>query len=239
MNRFLHGLWAAAAMTVSLSAHAQLTSVDGGAAAVDGKGLMWANTLGAENSESGPLFWSASAAAGSAQAWVAGLDASDYGGYSDWTLASGNGSVGANTTTNQISELFNVDCGNASGSATQFGNAGKSCSALSSVVNAKPMSDIFGSSLFLTSTAIPCSDPSHCFYAYDTSSSSSRFWTGDTNYSSYSGEGYALAVRKVSAPEVDPKAAIAAFALLFGSLTVIRGRKFKARQDGANVVGIG
>jgi hypothetical protein len=225
MNRFLQGLWAVAAVTVSLAAHAQLTSVDGGAAAVDSNGLMWANTLGAQNSESGPLFWSPSGAAGSAQAWVAGLDASDYGGYSDWSLATGNGTVGANTTTNQISELFNVDCGNLTGTATKFGKPGKSCGALSAVVNAHPMSDIFTSSLFLTSTAIPCSDPSHCFYAYDTASSSSRFWTGDTNYSVYSGEGYALAVRKVSAPEVDPKSAVAAFALLLGGLMVVRGRK--------------
>jgi hypothetical protein len=223
MSKVLRGLLAAVAMTVSWAAHAQLASADGGAAAVDGNGLMWANTLGAQFGESGPLSWSATGAPGSAQAWVAGLDASDYGGYGDWTLASGSASFGANTTTNQISELFNVDCGNPVGTSTSLNNAGKNCGALSAVVNAQPMS-AFGGSLYLTSTAIVCSDPARCFYAYDTATSGPRGWTGDTAYSSFSGSGYALAVRKVAAPEIDPNSAIAGLALLFGGLAVLRGR---------------
>jgi len=88
-------------------------------------GLMWANTVGLN------LSWSSTGAAGSVQGWVAGLNASDYGGYNDWTLATGNGSVGANTMTNQLGELFYTDCGNSVGTSTVFNKPGKKCTALS------------------------------------------------------------------------------------------------------------
>src|SRR5258708_28099097 len=74
MNRRILGLLAVAAMGCSLSANAQLTSADNGAAATDTHGLMWANTVGTN------LTWSSTGAAGNAQAWVAGLNASDDGG---------------------------------------------------------------------------------------------------------------------------------------------------------------
>jgi hypothetical protein len=225
----LWGLLAVSVMAVPMAAHAQLTSVDGGTAAVDNNGLMWANVLGSNFGESGPLSWSSTAATGSAQAWVLSLDSSNYGGYSDWTLATGNGTVAANTTTNQISELFNSDCGNPAGSPTAFGNPGKSCGALSAIINAQPMSP-FGGSLYLTSSAIACSDPARCFWAYDTATSSNRGWTGDTAYSQFSGSGYALAVRKVSAPEIDPRSTLAGLVLLLGSLAVVRGRNLRVSQ---------
>ncbi len=46
-----------------------------------GNGLMWANTVGLN------VGWNPNGGAGTAQGWVAGLNAEDYGGYNDWTLA--------------------------------------------------------------------------------------------------------------------------------------------------------
>jgi hypothetical protein len=45
----------------------------------------------ADTSLSGMVDWSSSAAPGSAQAWVASLNASNYGGYNKWTLPTGDG----------------------------------------------------------------------------------------------------------------------------------------------------
>ena len=106
MNKALQVLLAVAAMVVSLNANAQLKSADHGSAVTDSNGLVGANTVGTS------LSWSPTGDSGSAQAWVAGLNASDYGGFNDWTLATGDGSVAANKTTNQLGELFYTDCGN-------------------------------------------------------------------------------------------------------------------------------
>ena len=119
MSRAIVGMLVVAAMMGSLSARAQLASTDHGAAATDVNGLMWANTVGTN------LSWSPTGDAGSAQAWITNLNATNYGGFNDWTLASGNGAVGANTMTNQLGELFYSDCGNAVGSASVLSKAGK------------------------------------------------------------------------------------------------------------------
>lgn len=71
-------------------ANAQLTAVthDGVALINDSSlNVTWV----ADASLSGPLTWSSSAAPGSAQAWVASLNARDYAGFNDWKLPTGDG----------------------------------------------------------------------------------------------------------------------------------------------------
>lgn len=90
-------IFGAAALSIMTSvAHAGLTPVTSdGVTLIDDSSLNV--TWVADASPSGPVTWSNSAAPGSAQAWVAALNASDYGGYSDWQLPSGDGAY----TTNQ------------------------------------------------------------------------------------------------------------------------------------------
>jgi hypothetical protein len=223
MNRHVLGLLAVAAVVGSSSAHAQLKSVDGGAAAIDGNGLMWANTVGIN------LGWSTSTAyTGTAQAWIAGLNASDYGGYNNWTLATGNGNAPASTMTNQLGELFYTDCGNSSGNATVLSNSGKNCTALSALNSVIGTPSIFFSSS--VNTAVSGSDT--VFWAFKTPNSSQQGWTNDSSFGSLSGPplvglGDAMAVR--AAPEIDPASAGSGLALLFGTLAVLRGRRTKLR----------
>jgi hypothetical protein len=205
----------AAAMLASLSAHAQLTSVDNGAAAIDGHGLMWANTVGIN------LSWSATGAAGSAQAWVASLNTSDYGGYNNWTLATGNGSAGANRMTNQLGELFYTDCGNSPGTPSVFNNPARKCSALSvvnSVISTPTL--FFSNSLYGTKC---CNIYDTYWWVYQTPTSGQQPWNYDTNFGPLVGLGDALAVR--ATPEIDPTSVGSALTLLVGSLAVLRGRR--------------
>jgi hypothetical protein len=223
MRTKLQSLLAVAVMVMgsSLAAHAQLTSVDGGLAVTDNNGLMFANTVGFE------LGWNPSPvyAAYTAQGWLAGLNASDYGGYNNWTLASDDGGV-ANTTTNQLGELFYADCGNAIGTPTSMSNAGKNCSAFSAVVNA----NLAGvgepnNTLYVSGTGSCAGNPiqANCaFRIYGTPTSTSQEWTPDTNWSGIVGQGDVIAVR--AAPEIDPASAVAGFTLLIGSLIVLRSR---------------
>ena len=214
MNKALLVLLAVAAMVRSMNAHAQLKTADHGSAVTDSNGLMWANTVGTL------LSWSPTGEAGSAQAWVAGLNASDYGGFNDWTLATGDGSVGANTTTNQLGELFYADCGNSVGAASVLNNAGRNCTALSSLNSLIDTPSIF----FSASVDPSLSNPfERSFWAYQTPSSVQVPWTNDTAFIGLVGLGDALAVR--AAPEIDPSSAASGLALLFGSLAVLRGRR--------------
>ena len=217
MNKALQVLLAVAAMVVSINAHAQLKSADHGAAVTDSNGLMWANTVGTF------LSWSPTGGPGSAQAWVAGLNAGDYGGFNDWTLATGDGSVGANKTTNQLGELFYRDCGNSVGTASVLNKAGKNCRALSTL-----NSVIDTPSIFFSASADPALNSiRQFFWAYQTPSSVQVPWTNDTVFSGGGlpvvGLGDALAVR--AAPEIDPLLAASGLALLFGCLAVLRGRR--------------
>jgi hypothetical protein len=224
MYKRILGLLGVAAMLASVSAHAQLKSVDHGAEAIDGSGLMWANTVGTY------LSWSSTGAPGSAQAWVAGLNASDYGGYNDWTLATGDGSFGANTTTNQLGELFYTDCGNTPGALqTVLNIPGKNCKALSSVVTSisVPGAKYFSSSLY---GAVCCDIYTTYWWMYGTRGSYQGAWNYDTTAFDGQISGSALAVRSV--PEIDPTSAGSGLALLFGSLAVLRGRR-TARSDNA------
>ncbi len=217
MNKSILGLLAAVAMVGPFSAHAQLTSVDNGAAAIDGNGLMWANTVGTY------LSWSSTGAAGSAQAWIASLNASDYGGYNDWTLATGNASAGPNTTTDQLGDLFYSDCGNSVGSSTVLNNSGKNCTALSavnSVIGKSPGAVFFSGSLYGTTC---CNIYTTYWWMYETPNSSQGPWNFDTSFANGKLTGDALAVRAV--PEIDPASAASGLALLLGGLTVLRGRR--------------
>jgi hypothetical protein len=216
---------AAAAMVISLSARAQLTSVDNGAAVTDSNGLMWANTVGQL------LPWSSTGAAGSAQAWIANLNATDYGGYSDWTLATGDGSSGANTTTNQLADLFYSDCGNSAGGATMFSNSGKNCTAFSAVndlISSGKSNVFFSSSLYGTTC---CNVYNTYWWALgETSTGSGQYaYNFDTsNTTGQVGRGDALAVRMT--PEIDPASTASALTLLLGGIAVIRGRRRMIRS---------
>lgn len=206
---------AAASMATSLSAHAQLTSVDNGAAAIDGSGLMWANTVGTR------LSWSSTGDPGSAQAWIASLNAGDYGGYNDWSLASGNGSLGINTTTDQLGELFYSDCGNSAGQLTVLNNAGRNCTALSALNSAiSPSGAIFFSSSLYGTTC--CNIYTTYWWMYQTPNSNQGPWNFDASFNGRL-TGDALAVRK--APEIDPASASSGLTLLLGGLMVLLGRR--------------
>lgn len=225
MNKAPLVLLAVAAMVVSTHARAQLKSADHGSAVTDSNGLMWANAVGTL------LSWSPTAEAGSAQAWVAGLNASDYGGFNDWMLATGDGSVPANATTNQLGELFYTDCGNSVGTASVLNNPGKNCTALSALGSVISTPSIF----FSASTDPVIGSPiDSVFWAYQTPGSIQVPWTNDTVFSGGGlplvGLGDALAVR--AAPEIDPSSAASGLALLFGSLAVLRGRRTRAATPG-------
>lgn len=228
MDMKIRGLLAVAAMGCSLTANAQLRSVDNGAAATDANGLMWANTVGTN------LTWSPGGAAGSAQAWVAGLNASDYGGYNNWTLATGNGSFGPNTTTNQLGELFYTDCGNVVDTPSVLNHAGRNCSALSAVntalntnINGVENGSIFFSSSLFGTTC--CSMSNTSWWVYETPDSSANVWNASSNFGFLVGVGDALAVR--AAPEIDPTSAGSGLVLLVGSLLVLRGRRVAGSAD--------
>jgi hypothetical protein len=211
------------AMAVSLTANAQLLSVDHGAAALDGHGLMWANVVGVN------LGYYPPGGAGTGQGWVAGLNAAKYGGYNDWTFATGNGSFAPNTTTNQLGELFYGDCGNSAGIQTVMNKAGKNCTALSAVKNAvsNGTGGFPGDALFVANSGIGVIRPGYPvnFWAYFTPGSRQGVWDSDTVYNGVVGEGYALAVRSVHAPEIDPASEGSALTLLFGVLAVAHGRR--------------
>ena len=227
MDMKILGLVASAAMACSLTAHAQLKSVDNGAAAIDGNGLIWANTVGTN------LTWSPSGAAGSAQAWIAGLNASDYGGYNNWTLATGNGGVGPNTTTNQLGELFYTDCGNVVDTPSVLNNVGKNCSALSAVNTAlnTNINGIENGSIFFSSSlyGTKCCDANTAWWVYETPDSFANVWNSSSNFGFLVGVGDALAVR--AAPEIDPTSAGSGLVLLIGSLLVLRGRRVAGFGD--------
>ena len=221
MNRTILGLLTVGAMAASLSAQAQLTSVDHGAAAIDGHGLMWANTVGTD------LTWSPTGAAGSAQAWIAGLNASDYGGYNNWTLATGNGSVAANRTTNQLGELFYTDCGISPGTSSVLNHTGKNCTALSAVntvINTNTNGVTNGGIFFSSSPyGTNCCNVNDTWWAYLTTNSNQQVWSHDAQFGFIVGLGDALAVR--AAPEIDPASAASGLTLLLGALAVLRGRR--------------
>ena len=128
-------------MTGSLNAHAQLTSVDNGAAAIDNNGLMWANTVGID-------------LGGQIRAWLLvprrpGLQASTpatTAGTTTGCWRPAMAAFSANSITNQLGELFYTDCGNSAGTSTVLNLAGKSCTSLSALNSIISTPSIFFSS---------------------------------------------------------------------------------------------
>jgi hypothetical protein len=228
MNKGILGLLAVVAMAPSL-AYAKLTSVDQGAALVDSNGLMWANTVGIDVSWSGypNAQTGGSGQEGSAQAWVAALNITDYGGYNDWTLATGVGSDAPNTTTNQLGELMYKDCGLAAGAPS----SGKTCGGFTAL-NTTLRTDM----LYLSSSTYAGNAPgatafngNYLFWTYADWSSLQGLWTddtvfGDSGIGPFTGTGDALAVRE-AAPEIDPGSAASGLTLLLGGVAVLRGRR--------------
>jgi hypothetical protein len=133
-------------------------------------------------------------------------------------LATGDGSVAANTVTNQLGELFYTDCGNSIGTSSVLNKARRNCTALSA------LSSVIGSPqiLFSGSEYLPLAGQGY-WWVYQTPNSSQQPWNNDTNFNGMVGTGDALAVR--AAPEVDPASAASGLALLFGCLAVLRGRR--------------
>jgi hypothetical protein len=223
MNRQILGLLAVGAMLASLSAQAQLKSVDDGAAAIDRNGLMWANTVGID------LGWSASPIyPDTAQSWIAALNASDYDGHNDWMLPTDDGGA-PNTTTNQLGELFYTDCGNTAGTQTRLSNHGqKSCgkalSTVSSVINTGT-NGFAGDVNFSSGTSLGLV-PGQGYWSwsvYKTSTSTEGYWDADTVNAGLVGRGDTLAVRET--PEIDPASAVSGLTFLLGGLAVLRGRR--------------
>jgi len=196
LQRSALGLLAIAAALCSTVSTAQLKSVDHGAAAVDHHGLMWANTIGVE------LTWNPAGGPGTAQAWIANLNATDYGGFDDWTLPTGDFLVGPNATSNQLGELFYTDCGNVLGQQTALTIPTRNCRALSVLRSAiKVGTTGFGGGRFPGAILISSGTflgPVSNYYSwavYDTSSSSERYWDSDTSYAGLIGVADVLAVR--------------------------------------------
>jgi hypothetical protein len=226
MNRKFLGSLAVAAMVPSL-AFAQFTSVDQGADLVDSSGLMWANTVGIDVGWSGypNAQIGSNGGAGSAQGWVASLNAEDYGGYNNWTLAKGVGTTAPNTTTNQLGELFSSDCGFSAGAPS----TGKTCGGFSAL-NTTLQTDM----IYLSSSAPHNQrgatefNGNFNFWMYASFSGSQGLWTDDTQFAvsgigPFVGTGDALAVRET--PEIDPASAASGLTLLLGGLAVLRGRR--------------
>lgn len=220
MNRKFLGLLGVAAMVASVSAHAQLTSVDGGAAFEDSNGLEFASVIGTDLSYS-PV----SQVTGSAQAWINTLNTENYGGYNNWSLATGSGSVAPNNTTNQLGELFYTD--NCATGCSQF-------AALPTVINSflssvEPGALFFSSSIISFQNCCGLTPDEQATYwvtivpGTGLGSPSQEGWNNDTNFGGVVDKGDALAVRE--APEIDPASAASGLTLLLGGLAVMRGRR--------------
>ena len=180
-----------AALLYSVTTYAQLKPVDQRAAAIDAAGLTWANTIGLN------LAWNPAGGPGTAQAWVANLNAIDYGGYDDWTLPTEDLTAPPNTTTNQLGELFYTDCGNTAGQQTVLTIPTKNCRALSALKAAiqAGTNGFSGDILISSGTLLGVDAGVDVWGVYDTSSSSLRGWSGDSSYVGVVGRGDVLAVR--------------------------------------------
>jgi hypothetical protein len=220
MNRKFLGLLAAAALAVSFNARAQLTSVDNGLALEDRDGIMFANTVigcgaGCSGSLGGPN--------GGGAAWVATLNAEDYGSYKNWTLATGNATFAPNNTTNQLGELFGVDC-------AAFSN----CLPFTAMIsNLLPFADggiiTFGSSSVAPYVpgcgGVGCGS-TYYIYSLVTDSVLGKSGGGILAFDAQPFYEEALAVRDVAAaPEINPASAASGLTLLLGGLAVLRGRR--------------
>jgi len=220
MKRTSLGLMTAALLAMSLSARAQLTAVDNGLALEDSAGIMFANTVtgcgaGCSGSLGGPN--------GGGAAWVATLNAENYGGYNDWSLATGNATVAPNNTTNQLGELFGVDCA-----------AFSSCLPFTAMIsNLLPFADggiiTFGSSSVAPyvpgCTGMGCGS-TYYIYSLVTNPTLGKSGGGILAFDTQPFYEQVLAVRDVAAaPEINPASAATGLTMLLGGLAVLRGRR--------------
>jgi hypothetical protein len=211
---------AAVAMLASISARAQLVSVDGGLAVQDSHGLTFANTIRLANVEPGPA---------GAFNWVTSLNEENYGGYSDWVLASANATYGPNSATNQLAQLFQVDCASA-GACSSF-------TALTAALqnSAWALEDSFMSSSLYAGQAPGCGQPTYIqcqqsksYYLYTVPLTGSGGTSGPIPFDTDPAITDAIAVREgplVNAPELNGSNAAAALTLLLGAIAVMRGRR--------------
>jgi hypothetical protein len=124
----ISALVGAAAALLAMNAHAGLVSAEGGEVVSDSTlNVTWANVVATG------VDWSSSSAPGSAQAWIASLNAADYAGFNNWQLATGDGTqttsgtgsgASTSTTANQLAYLFINELGNSSPNQTKLGTAG-------------------------------------------------------------------------------------------------------------------
>jgi uncharacterized repeat protein (TIGR03803 family) len=199
MNTIFKCLIALALVSGPLTANAQLISVDRGFAAIDRNGLMWANAIGLD------LFWSPTGGEGTAQGWISSLNASNFGGYNDWTLATGDASrvSNGNTTTNQLAELFFEDCGNSPSTDTNvissLNNPGYDCTALSAVNaffidGAPPL--LPGYAIFYSASIAGYDYYGATWWVFITTGNDQTEWDYDDDYNGEN-SGAALAVRRI------------------------------------------
>jgi hypothetical protein len=213
----------------SISAHAQFTS----SVITDSSGLMWANTLGTHLGES----VDGSPQPDSAQAWVASLNAENYGGYSDWTLPTADifSSPVGNSTTNQLGQLFFNDCSNTGGPVINCGPFTAVQAAIDAThTSPNPFIEILSSTIFPSPpllSGIP--DPIFSFGMYLMDRNEETIATTDTSFGGFTGEGDEVAVRHVTpanAPEIDPRSLGSALTLLMGCVMVMRGSRVVYRK---------
>jgi hypothetical protein len=174
------------------------------------------------------LTWLAGTGTETIAQWVGSLNAEDYGGYNDWSVATGAGTDAPNTTTNQLGELFQTDCGNAARSVLGC----SSFSSLEAALNAN-RAGALGSQLFYSSSlssATCCNIYTTSWWAYISEpapiGSYQAPWNYDTALEGRLENADAIAVRNAwSAPELDPTLLTSAATLLLGGLAIRSGRR--------------
>jgi hypothetical protein len=218
-----HQLPAIAVLTLlSFESHAQLTSVDRGLALEDSSGLEFANTVGVN------LEWDTNGAPYSIQGWIASLNAEDYGGYNNWTLAT----ESMTSNTGQLTQLLQSDCGGPTSTTIQA-----KCSnftALSAALNST-YTGLGSGAVFLSGTGTPNAEPDLTFneginYANAAYISTADYGGGHTVSlpdTQIIGDdvsiGDAIAVRE--APELDTTTSITALTFLAGAALVLNGSR--------------
>jgi hypothetical protein len=222
MNRKFLGLLAAAALAISFNAHAQLTSVDNGLAVLDTDGLMFANIVQGNISGGSP---------GNGAAWVATLNTEDYGGYNNWTFATGNATHAPNNTNNQLGQLLLVDCAVSCSAFTALTAAAASGENPATGMLIMSASDAPPPSFCAGESIMNCGGYSSYAYIYHSPESGTigESWFSDNSWNG-SAYGNGIAVRDVvAAPELNVSAAMNALTLLIGGALVLRSSRKETR----------
>jgi hypothetical protein len=224
------GLWMLVVTFAASSAHAQLTSLDGGVVLEDNSGLVVANTIGTG------LDWLSGTDIETTAQWDASLNAEDYGGYNDWTVATGIGTDAPNTTTNQLAQIFQTDCGNAAGGLITTAGCSSFTSLTTALQGESPRPPgyqiFFSSSLYGTAC---CDIYSTYWWAYITEPalSSQAPWNFDTDLAGRLEDADAIAVREANpAPELNLSNLAGALLFLLASFAVAMDRaRYRTRSS--------